>query len=136
MVTVLATGQPDRKENHMTISALVITPSGEIHEEALSHTLPELQKLVGGHIEQIPSKDMRLTIFGNEEAKLVGLEPNPYATEIWWMVMPEARDKDTIHGTAVITGGVDEDGNTMTLEPEVRNAIVEALVEFKKGLNA
>ena len=43
------------------------------------YTLDQLQKIVGGYIQIIPSNDGRDVVL-NEEGKLMGLEPNPRAT--------------------------------------------------------
>ena len=45
------------------------------------YTLAQLQEIVGGYIECIPSNDGR-TVVLNEEGKLKGLSPNPKATAL------------------------------------------------------
>lgn len=55
----------------------VVTPkNGE------DFTLEELQAYVGGNIEIVPFGE-ELEIIVNEEGKLIGLEKNEKATEIW-----------------------------------------------------
>lgn len=111
----------------MGIEVLVIEPGGELYAQTLDTTLSGIQKLVGGWIECPPSDDDRVSLFINEEGKLIGLEPNFYGTAVWHAVMPAARGNDLLCGTVVVTGGVDRNGNTTSLAPEMHDAIVRAL---------
>lgn len=110
------------------LEVLVIEPGGEIYAETIPRGLEPLQQLVGGYIEAPWSADDRVSILCNDSGKLVGLEPNFYATAVWHAVTPAMRgNDDVIHGTVVITGGVDGQGNTLSIPADMRDAIVSAL---------
>ena len=49
----------------------------------------------------------------NEEGKINGLQPNVLATLLWNKMFPNA---DVIMGDVVITGGADEEGNSLGLK--------------------
>lgn len=110
------------------LEVLVIEPGGEIYSETIPQGLKPLQQLVGGYIEAPWSADDRVSILCNDSGKLVGLEPNFYATAVWHAVTPAMRgNDDVIHGTVVIAGGVDGQGNTLSIPADMRDAIVNAL---------
>jgi hypothetical protein len=73
--------------------------------------LEGLQALVGGYIEA-PHVDERLSVYVNEEGKLT--DP-PLPLNALWMV--DGEPADSIHGTIVIGGPVDEDGNDTDVSP-------------------
>lgn len=91
--------------------ALVVTVEGtaEVIEEI---SLATLQGKVGGWVQAVDLTST-MTLWANEEGKLVGLPVNGFATELW-----ESRfgvGTDIIVGDVVITGGVDADGETLGL---------------------
>lgn len=57
-------------------------PPCEVKPADVSFTLEELQGLVGGLIEHVVAADGRDLII-NEEGKLLGMEPNHQATQLW-----------------------------------------------------
>jgi len=61
--------------------AYLITTTGFVEELEGKPTLEQLQKIVGGLIEYVPIHDGGY-MYCNEEGKLLGLPPNPYATEL------------------------------------------------------
>lgn len=67
------------------MTAYIIKTSGEKKEvkpkNGTDFKLAELQAIVGGYIEVVPTKDGKIMIV-NEEGKLHGLELNPKATEL------------------------------------------------------
>jgi len=84
--------------------------------------LAELQAVVGGNIEPIPSAEF-VTIFINDEGKYLDLPINRLAMDVWlrWDVHHcMLVGRDWIAGNAVITGGVDPHGNTKDLPPFAR----------------
>lgn len=66
---------------------------------------------VGGWIEAV-SPDTITTLWFNEEGKLKGLPRNNIATRLWWLLNPEAAGVDVLCGDVVVTGGVDDEGDT------------------------
>ena len=71
----------------------------------------DINAAVGGYIEAVPlSQDF--TLYCNEEGKLNDLEPNAY-----WIV--NGRPHDTLVGSLVLMGPVDEDGEDTDATPEM-----------------
>jgi len=126
----------------------VIRVSDEGFESIEPETLDGYEPLsnaIGGLIELVPVKpdywaasadsDTSLTIWCNEEGKLLGLPFNKTATELWAAVdeygCVEAGDR--LVGTVVVQGPVDENGDTtdcpdwvfdwLKLKEEFENAV-------------
>lgn len=92
------------------MKALRITTTGEIYElEDIS--LESLQEGVGGWVQALALDG--LTMWCNEEGKLIGLTHNPYAQELWDFVY--GVKTDYLVGDVVITGGTDEEGNIIPI---------------------
>lgn len=83
---------------------------------------------VHGLVELV-SLNRDVDMWVNEEGKLIGLEPNIIASMIWSKVFP---NPDIIMGDVVITGGADEEGNTVGLSDE---SIQDILALIQDGLN-
>jgi hypothetical protein len=69
---------------------------------------------VGGMIEAVTLSDT-LTLWVNEEGKLNGLPVNVFATALFTSVFGSV---DIIVGDAVLTGGADDEGETLGLSGE------------------
>lgn len=114
----------------MTKLGIVIKADGTLERLDLSESeqeLKSLQNAVGGYVQVIELED-DFTMWANEEGKLLGLEENKIATVIW-----EVRfglDTDIICGDVVFTGGMDEDGETLTIS----EANIQRLAELVEGL--
>jgi hypothetical protein len=93
--------------------ALVINTDGTV--AVIDPTLDALQAAVGGWVQAVDLTDT-LTLWVNEEGKMVGLPYNPYAQALWNDTY--GRGTDYLVGNAVITGGTDEDGETLGLDDE------------------
>ena len=65
-----------------------------------------------------------LTIWVNEEGKLIGLPFNSLATRLWEMSYGRT---DVMMGNAIITGDADRNGRTKGLTPNQINLIKESL---------
>ena len=109
---------------------VVIKADGTLERLDLSvseQELKSLQNAVGGYVQVIELEE-DFTMWVNEEGKLLGLEENKIATVIW-----EVRfglDTDIICGDVVFTGGMDEDGETLTIS----EANIQRLAELVEGL--
>jgi hypothetical protein len=114
----------------MTKLGVVIKTDGTLERLDLSvaeQELKSLQNAVGGYVQVIELEE-DFTMWVNEEGKLLGLEENKIATVIW-----EVRfgiDTDIICGDVVFTGGMDEDGETLTIS----EANIQRLAELVEGL--
>ena len=99
---------------------VVIYPNGEttvvensIPDDAQAISLEMLQGEVEGYIEGVYSGD--ITMFCNEEGKLKNLETNPIASIVWWKLLTKESIPagDILVGKVVITGGTDDEGETL-----------------------
>jgi hypothetical protein len=86
-----------------------------------------LSAAVGGWIEMVTLVDNLdgIILWVNEEGKIDQLDYNPLATTIWETCFGFT---DVIVGNVVLTGGSDEDGETLPLTDEQVQAIL-ALVK-------
>ncbi len=116
----------------MTKLGVVIKADGTLERLDLSESeqeLKSLQNAVGGYVQVIELED-DFTMWVNEEGKLLNLPVNEIATVIW-----EVRfglDTDIICGDVVFTGGMDEDGETLTIS----EANIQRLAELVEGLKS
>lgn len=107
----------------MTTKALWITTAGEL-VELNDISLTALQEAVGGWVQAIGLKD-NLTMWLNEEGKLMQLPHNLKGQAVWDAFFQEG--SDYIVGNIVLTGGADEDGETLGLEDYAVSALMESL---------
>ena len=93
----------------MTIS-LVINTEGKMTKEDLDGYEP-LSEAIGGLIESVPA-NMAVTIWCNEEGKLMNLDFNLVATDLWELFDDYGciAAGDKLVGTIVVQGPVDEEG--------------------------
>lgn len=109
--------------------AILVPALGEAREVQIPESgegeLDELQRLVGGFIELVPTDT--LTVFCNEEGKIQGLPPNYRATSTFGsLLMPG----DVIAGDVVVLGNLDDDGDTVSLSDDDVEAVL-GIVEVK-----
>lgn len=87
---------------------------------------PDYQSIntaLGGWIEAVPT-DERVTIYVNEEGKLLDLPANPIAYAFWQTVdtyhcTTTPGWNDWIAGPAVILGGTDDEGETLPVPADI-----------------
>ncbi|QOH56205.1 MULTISPECIES: DUF3846 domain-containing protein [Rhodococcus] len=92
------------------------------------------QKVVGGPFECIDLDNPNVTLFCNEEGKLIGGEFNPRATTLLWTSTPVWRGRDVICGDVVLAGQPDDEGSTTSVPEELITDIFRSetfLVEHK-----
>jgi hypothetical protein len=94
-------------------TAIRITTVGEVTTLDIStEPLATLQQGVGGLVQAVDLSE-RLTMWLNEEGKVLGQAHNPYGQLFWDKLF--GVHTDYIVGDVVISGGTDEDGNTLGL---------------------
>lgn len=101
-------------------NALVIPadPSIPVHVETVAG-LPDYQRLTGGYIEAVPLDREDLTLFVNEEGKVVNLERNERADTLWRQLLTSGRiPGDYIAGDAVLVGFDPETGEQIDVPQE------------------
>jgi hypothetical protein len=106
------------------MKALVLTATGEV-KELDGITLQDLQSAVGGWVQAIDLAE-DLTMWLNEEGKLVGLPHNTTAQKLWdktfWV------GSDFVVGDVVLTGGTGEEGVTLPLGDDTAQRVRKILV--------
>ncbi len=80
-----------------------------------SNTLEQMQAAVGGYVQAVDIAP-DITLWCNEEGKMMSLEHNLFAQLLWDRAF--GAGTDYIVGTVVITGGVDDEGETTGLSLE------------------
>ncbi len=102
-----------------TKQVIVITPEHEVsvQQMPMADEYNFLNTAVAGWIQAVPLDDNLegITLWVNEEGKLNNLPYNPLATILWEMSYGFT---DVICGTAVLTGGTDDEGETLPLTDE------------------
>jgi hypothetical protein len=83
--------------------------------------LENLQREVGGWVQAVDLTPT-ITMWCNEEGKMIGLPLNYAATRIWTKVFGYT---DAIMGKVVFTGGTDDEGETLPLSKEDEQVILE-----------
>jgi hypothetical protein len=83
--------------------------------------LENLQREVGGWVQAVELTPT-ITMWCNEEGKMIGLPLNYAATRIWTKVFGYT---DAIMGKVVFTGGADDEGETLPLSKEDEQVILE-----------
>jgi hypothetical protein len=87
-----------------------------------------LRTTVGGYFECITLKNVEFCdMWVNEEGKLRGLEQNPTATALW---VDMYGTSDVIMGDVIITGGSDDEGETLGLT----DALVDYFLQYDREI--
>jgi hypothetical protein len=100
--------------------ALAITTLGETTIIDLNEgSLEKLQKAVGGYVQAVDLCE-GVTMWCNEEGKMMSLPHNPFGQAFWETAFPvsEFGRTDYIVGDIVLTGGADDEGDTLGLTTE------------------
>jgi hypothetical protein len=110
------------------MKALVLKTNNTIQveedtEEFVSYAT--LSRAVGGMIEAV-TLPSGLTLWVNEEGKMDGLPVNDYATKLFTSAFGSGID--IIVGNAIITGGADDEGETLGLTDEQVAELVDNIL--------
>ena len=110
------------------MKALVLTTDNTIEveqdtDEFVSYAT--LSRAVGGMIEAV-TLPSGLTLWVNEEGKMNGLPVNEYATRLFASAF--GAGIDIIVGNAIVTGGADDEGETLGLTDEEVSILVANLL--------
>ena len=106
--------------------AITLNTEGEAKEVELvegESQLDKLQEAVGGWVQAVDFTP-NLTIWVNEEGKLIGLPINPMATFLWEKYFGLT---DFICGNVIFTGGTGEEGETLGLNEETAKELRDFL---------
>lgn len=107
--------------------AVIIKTDGtkSVAEFEVGKSYDLISNAVGGYIQCVTLRDKDFCdMWINEEGKLTGLELNPIATALWADMYDMT---DMIVGDVIITGGTDDEGETLGLKDE----LVEYFLNYK-----
>jgi len=103
--------------------AIEITTEGQLKEVELNNNgegqLEILQTAVGGLVQAVDLSE-GLTLWCNEEGKMLNFDVNRIATKMWEEVFGQT---DVIMGNVIFTGGTGEEGETLGLDEATANKI-------------
>jgi hypothetical protein len=106
-----------------TIPAVVVHTNGVVEVVNLDNGYKAIQAVVGGYFEMVSSASGDTSFWVHEEGKLIGLEPNIVATKILWALNPAFDHRELLLGPVLLTGGVDDEGETLGVGVEGLNAV-------------
>jgi hypothetical protein len=95
-------------------------------------SLKKLQGAVGGWVQAVDLRD-DLTLWCNEEGKLIGLTPNIIGTHLY---EKNFAVQDTIMGDIVFTGGTDDEGDNLGLPFAWQVQLQELADKLRKAYEA
>lgn len=95
-------------------------------------SLMQLQEAVGGLVQAVDLHD-DLTLWCNEEGKLIGLTPNIIGTHLYEKNFAVT---DTIMGDIVFTGGTDDEGDNLALPTAWQVQLQELADKLRKAYEA
>jgi hypothetical protein len=113
----------NERKNKMQAMALTVSTKGTILEMD-TIDLTALQTAVGGYVQAVDLGD-DLTMWLNEEGKLEGLPHNEVGQVLWDATY--GAGTDYIVGDIAITGGTDEEGETLPLTASAVSKIMQML---------
>jgi len=107
--------------------AIQVKTTGEVTElDLTADSLSTLQTAVGGWVQAIDLSDT-LSMWCNEEGKLISLPHNPYAQAMWDEVFGE--QTDYLVGDVVFTGGTDDEGMTLGLDEVTAKKVLNSIAK-------
>ena len=92
-------------------------------------SLKKLQGAVGGWVQAVDLRD-DLTLWCNEEGKLIGLPTNVIGTHLWEKSFGMT---DMIMGDIVFTGGTDDEGDNLALPRPWQLQLQELAVKLRSA---
>lgn len=112
-----------------TIPAVIVHTDGKVEMVNLDTGYKAIQSVVGGTFDVITSSTGETSFWVHDEGKLIGLPMNPAATVLLWEMNKAFMGRDFLSGTVLITGGADDDGETLGVGSEGINAVEELVKE-------
>lgn len=106
--------------------ALIVRTTGavEVKDLVVGDSYNLISGAVGGWIECVSLPTLGVDMWVNEEGKLIGLPVNTAGTALW---ESEYGRTDIIVGDIIITGGVDDEGDTLGLTEEAIESLTRQL---------
>jgi hypothetical protein len=101
-----------------TIPAVVVHPNGQTDLIHLEDGYKAIQEIVGGTFDVVTSETGKTSFWIHDEGKLIGLTPNFKATKVLWKLNSAFEGRDYLAGTVLITGGANDEGETLGIGDE------------------
>ena len=105
------------------IKALMINSDGSNYVSSKQWDLKEIQEVVGGFIEAVSFGDNPYFAYINEEGKLIDLEENKIATEIWYDSGQRIILGDYLAGNVIFFGLSDLEGDNTEVPESLINKV-------------
>lgn len=127
-LAMAASTEPEPEENQGPPQALVVEPDGAMYR-LYSLDYEAISGAVGGFIQLAPASNFpgKVTLYINEEGKRLGMEHNPYATQI--VGTDNLLPGDHIVGPMWIGGPVNDEGEETPLSEETLTEISNFVIE-------
>jgi hypothetical protein len=106
-----------------TIKAVILDVDGAVAPVDLDGGYEALQAAVGGNFDLVTSSTGETSFWLHDEGKLIGLPVNATATRLLWKLNPAFDGLDVLVGTVVVTGGADDEGETLGVGDEALAAL-------------
>lgn len=115
------------------LQIIKIHANGTFETDRIDGSLASMQAIVGGYIQAVDfgAAGADATLWLNEEGKLAGLDTNAMATGL---VGHRLFAGDRIVGDVFITGGTDDEGESLGLSNAQVDAIINKLAEIGPGV--
>lgn len=106
----------------------IVIPSDERRPLAIKefNSIEDYQSVLGGYVEAISAGEGGLSIFANEEGKLIGLPLNRRATLLWHMRLYPHQPGDVLAGDVVLVGPTNARGDTLDVPVALRDLLFAA----------
>lgn len=106
------------------LNGILITSNGGVARVQIDG-LKDMQRIVGGWIQPIAIEvgGVEVEMYLNEEGKIIGLPRNDEATGLCRPGV-DIFEGDFISGDVFIIGGVDDEGESTSIPPEVADALM------------
>ena len=118
-------GSPRREERDKlaTIKAVIIYADATVEPVELDSGYKSLQEAVGGNFDLVVSATGKTSFWCHDEGKMIGLPINTVATKLLWKLNPAFDGADVLVGPIVISGGANDEGETLDINDEALTAL-------------
>lgn len=106
------------------MKALLVKTDGTYEVIDKEWSYDQINKAVGGLIEPVYFPNFNAEAYINEEGKILELEENCLATNVWYNSGARILLGDYLAGDALFFGPVDEEGNNTEVTPELVSEII------------
>ena len=108
--------------------AIIATTDGKLEVKSFEpgESYGMIKEAVDGYFDCIRIPSIGVDMWVNDEGKILELDPNPFGTALW---VHEYGMTDIVMGNIIITGGADEEGETLGLTQDQINALFNAVDE-------